>query len=172
MDFIEEIKALALKMPKYSEMINTEEGTKNALIMPFIKILGYDTSNPFEVVPEFTADIDTKNGKKVDYAIFKDDKPIDVNILRKSLLRKFGLSLLPRTITAILKRAKRQGQITLKDKQYYRKPGLSTSDFIDARERVLREYDIFFDGFRNLNLVNFLPCVKNNLLDNRAFVIS
>lgn len=76
MDFIEEIKALALKIPKYSEIINTEEGTKNALIMPFIEILGYDTRDPTEVVPEFTADIDTKNGKKVDYAIFKDDKPI------------------------------------------------------------------------------------------------
>ena len=32
--------------------------------------------------------------------------------------------------------------------------------------------DIFFDDFRNLNLVNFLPCVKDNLLNNRASAVS
>ena len=33
-------------------------------------------SNPTEVVPEFTADVGTKQGEKVDYAIFKDDEVI------------------------------------------------------------------------------------------------
>ena len=41
--------------------------------MPFIQsILGYDVFNPLEVVPEFTSDIGTKKGEKVDYAILKD----------------------------------------------------------------------------------------------------
>lgn len=44
--------------------------------MPFIQLLGYDIFNPMEVVPEFTADIGTKQGEKVDYAIFKDDEVI------------------------------------------------------------------------------------------------
>lgn len=51
-------------------MIQTEEATKNAFIMPFIStILGYDVFNPLEVIPEFTADVGIKKGEKIDYAI-------------------------------------------------------------------------------------------------------
>lgn len=64
MDFIDEIRAFAKIIPKISEKIVTEEGTKNALIMPFIRILGYDVFNPNEVNPEFNADIGTKKRRK------------------------------------------------------------------------------------------------------------
>src|SRR4051812_48249762 len=37
--------------------------------MPFLRALGYDVFNPAEVVPEFTCDVATKKGEKVDYAI-------------------------------------------------------------------------------------------------------
>lgn len=76
MDFIDEIKALAKKIPKHGQNIQTEEATKNALVMPMINILGYNVFDPTEVVPEFTADHGTKKGEKVDYAIFKDGVPI------------------------------------------------------------------------------------------------
>lgn len=49
-----------------------EEATKNALVLPFISILGYDIFDPTEVIPEFTADVGIKKGEKVDYAIQKD----------------------------------------------------------------------------------------------------
>jgi hypothetical protein len=40
--------------------------------MPFLHtVLGYDVFNPNEVIPEFTADIATKKGEKVDYALVK-----------------------------------------------------------------------------------------------------
>lgn len=54
----------------------TEEATKNAFIMPFLSVLGYDVFNPHEVILEFTADVGTKKGEKVDYAILKDREPI------------------------------------------------------------------------------------------------
>ncbi len=57
-------------------MLQTEEATKNALIMPFIGILGYDIFDPTEVIPEFVADVGIKKGEKVDYAIQKDGKII------------------------------------------------------------------------------------------------
>ena len=38
--------------------------------------MGYDIYNPAEVVPEYTADLDTRKGEKEDYAILKDGKPI------------------------------------------------------------------------------------------------
>jgi hypothetical protein len=44
--------------------------------LPFINILGYDTFNPTEVVPEFIADLGLKKGEKVDYAIFQNEEPI------------------------------------------------------------------------------------------------
>lgn len=76
MDFIDQIKVLAAKIPKLSESIKTEEGTKNALVMPLLNILGYNVFDPTEVVPEYTTDYGTKKGEKVDYAIIKDGKPI------------------------------------------------------------------------------------------------
>lgn len=75
MDFKDEIKQFGDRVEKLKNQILTEEATKNALIMPFIKALGYDVFNPFEVVPEFIADIGIKKGEKVDYAIVKDGQP-------------------------------------------------------------------------------------------------
>ena len=75
MDFKDEIKQFGERVEKLKNQILTEEATKNALIMPFIKALGYDVFNPFEVVPEFIADIGIKKGEKVDYAIVKDGQP-------------------------------------------------------------------------------------------------
>jgi len=75
MDFKDEIKQFGERAEKLKSQINTEEATKNAFIMPFIKALGYDVFNPLEVVPEFIADIGIKKGEKVDYAIMKDGQP-------------------------------------------------------------------------------------------------
>lgn len=45
--------------------------------MPFINhVLGYNVFDPSEVVPEYTADVGTKKGEKVDYAIIQNDEPI------------------------------------------------------------------------------------------------
>ena len=76
MDFIEELRNLSARITRQRDVIQTEEATKNAFVMPFINLLGYDVFNPTEVVPEFTADVGTKQGEKVDYAIFKDDEVI------------------------------------------------------------------------------------------------
>lgn len=70
------INILAERAKKVRSSLATEEATKNALIMPFIQVLGYDVFNPLEVVPEFIADIAGKKGEKVDYAIMQDGKPI------------------------------------------------------------------------------------------------
>jgi hypothetical protein len=75
MDFIDEIRAFSKNIPQLAEKVSTEEGTKTALVMPFIQILGYDVFNPNEVNPEYVADIPLKKGEKVDYAIIKDGEP-------------------------------------------------------------------------------------------------
>lgn len=99
-DYIKQIpeRASADKL----KLLNTEEATKNALIMPFIIALGYDVFNPVEVVPEMTCDIGTKKGEKIDYAIMKDGEPIilieckhwqqDLNLHDNQLIRYFNVS--------------------------------------------------------------------------------
>ena len=76
MDFKDQIRQIGERVSKLKDQILTEEATKNALIMPFIQVLGYDVFNPLEVVPEFIADIGIKKGEKVDYAIFMDKQPM------------------------------------------------------------------------------------------------
>lgn len=75
MDFENQLNAIVETIAERKTLVNTEEATKMTFIMPFLKTLGYDVFNPSIVVPEYTADIGTKKGEKVDYAIFKDSKP-------------------------------------------------------------------------------------------------
>lgn len=70
------LEQLHQRVDSLKDQINTEEATKNAFVLPFIQILGYDIFNPTEVVPEFICDIGTKKGEKVDYVIKKDNEPI------------------------------------------------------------------------------------------------
>jgi len=76
MDFIDEIKKIADRVAKYSGSISTEEATKQALVLPFIALLGFDIYDPHEVCPEYTADVGVKKGEKVDYAILLDNEPV------------------------------------------------------------------------------------------------
>ncbi len=76
MDFADQIKQFSKRIETLKTTIKTEEATKTSLILPFFTMLGYDVFNPFEFVPEFVADVGTKKGEKVDYAIMQDNEPI------------------------------------------------------------------------------------------------
>lgn len=102
MDFKDQLKQIADRAEKLKDNLQTEEATKNALIMPFIQAMGYDVFNPLEVSPEFTCDIGTKKGEKIDYAIMQDNKPIilieckhwkqDLSLHDNQLLRYYHVS--------------------------------------------------------------------------------
>ncbi len=76
MDFIEELNNLSSRIPDYKDKVKGEQATIDAFVKPFIRAFGYDDTNPTEVVPQFTADIGTKQGEKVDLAILKNGKAI------------------------------------------------------------------------------------------------
>ncbi len=84
MSFDERISVLADKIPSLMDHLETEEATKNALIMPFMSALGYDVFNPKEVIPEFVADHGTKKGEKVDYAIMQNNEVIIIIECKKA----------------------------------------------------------------------------------------
>jgi len=75
-DFIDQLRSLSSRVNGIKDIVQTEEATKNAMVMPFIQILGYNVFDPLEVTPELVADIGTKKGEKVDYAVLRDGHPI------------------------------------------------------------------------------------------------
>lgn len=76
MDLKNALNDLAAKALRVKDTLETEEATKTALVMPFIRALGYDVFNPAEVTPEYTADVLGKKGEKVDYAILQEGTPL------------------------------------------------------------------------------------------------
>jgi hypothetical protein len=77
MDLIDALQALSARLDQQLAHIQTEEATKNALVLPFINALGYNVFDLTEVVPEFNADASMsglKKGEKVDYVIKRGDE--------------------------------------------------------------------------------------------------
>jgi predicted type IV restriction endonuclease len=75
MGIADKVQEIAIKVRAQKASIVTEEGTKNAFVMPFIStVLGYDVFNPSEVIPEFVADVGIKKGEKIDYALVRNDE--------------------------------------------------------------------------------------------------
>lgn len=72
-DFHAYKKKISQHVSKLPDM--TEEATKTGLIMPFLMLLGYDVFDPNEILPEYTCDVATKKGEKIDYAIMRDGDP-------------------------------------------------------------------------------------------------
>lgn len=76
MALTEKLTDFSRRIGKIKGNISTEEATKTSMILPFFQILGYDVFDPCEFVPEYTADVGTKKGEKVDYAIFINGEPL------------------------------------------------------------------------------------------------
>ncbi len=76
MSLLETLQMLRKNGERVRDRLDTEEATKNALVMPFLRALGFDPFDPDAVVPEFTADVGVKKGEKVDYALKKDGELI------------------------------------------------------------------------------------------------
>ncbi|PWS27465.1 hypothetical protein DHW03_07635 [Pedobacter yonginense] len=72
MELKDEISQFAVRIKKMLPTVQTEDSTRNALVMPFIQILGFD---PSEVQSEAVLDFGIKKSKKVDYTIMKDGEP-------------------------------------------------------------------------------------------------
>ncbi|MGB3813936.1 MAG: type I restriction endonuclease [Shinella sp.] len=93
----ESLRAISERVKSHSSTMATEEAVKTAVVLPFLRSLGYDVFDPTEVVPEFTADAVGKKGEKVDYAIKIDGeiriliecKPISVQLEKKHLDQLF-----------------------------------------------------------------------------------
>lgn len=74
----EDLRQLSEQVKKRQAFIKGEEATKQALILPFLQVLGYDIYDPTETQPEYVADFAKKRGgvlEKVDYALHLKGQP-------------------------------------------------------------------------------------------------
>lgn len=75
-DLLRHAEQIKQRMPH----IHGEEATKQALVVPFLQVLGFDVFDPREVKPEFVADFAKKksNGQmeKIDYSIILGGEPV------------------------------------------------------------------------------------------------
>lgn len=76
--FADDFHAYKNRVMQYAGKFDTmtEEATKNALIMPFLVLLGYDVFDPEEIMPEYVCDVAGKKGEKIDYVILHDGEPV------------------------------------------------------------------------------------------------
>lgn len=75
--FKEKILAHSQHVMRVGQHCSTEETTKQALILPFLDILGFSAYDPTKVKAEYAADfVGAKNGERVDYALFCHDVPV------------------------------------------------------------------------------------------------
>jgi hypothetical protein len=90
MGVFEDLRNLSEQIKKRQAHVKGEEATKQALVLPFLQVLGFDVYDPTEVRPEYVADFAKKKSsgqlEKIDYAItlkggpaiFVECKAIDV----------------------------------------------------------------------------------------------
>lgn len=89
----ENLRLIAERVKNLSHTMATEEAVKTAVVLPFLRALGYDVFDPTEIVPEFTADAVGKKGEKVDYVVKIDNeiriliecKAVNVDLEKKHL---------------------------------------------------------------------------------------
>lgn len=75
-DFRQRLTQFARAAAERAPRAQSEAATAQYLVLPFFQLLGYDTLNPDEVVPEAHASFSDKFKNRVDYAICKDGAPV------------------------------------------------------------------------------------------------
>lgn len=146
MDFSDKIKQFSKRIETLKGNLETEEATKTALIMPLFQMLEYDVFNPLEFVPEFTADVGTKKGEKVDYAILQDGKPV-------ILIEAKGVN----------------DKLTNHDAQLFRYFTATEAKFAILTNGIVYK---FFTDLEEKNKMDEMPFLELNLLDIDDFKIA
>lgn len=72
---LSDIQALAERLEKFKDGYFNEANTKQSLILPFVRMLGYDTDNPLEVTLEYAASFGVKKDARVDIAVMREGTP-------------------------------------------------------------------------------------------------
>lgn len=190
------IMALAIDINRYKSIIRIEEATKTACIEPFFRLLGWDFSNPLQVIPEFTADFGVKAGERVDYCMKDEDivclivecKSIDVKLSEKHISQLYRYFSVTDPLYAVLTNGVDYQIFTDSIKQNIMdsKPifefsifdlenisfemlvtFLSNPHFVDGMDE--RDYKLSLLQANNASLSYLLDVYKTNLADSQTY---
>ena len=75
MGLLDDLRQHVTRVSQQLAYVRNEDQTKTSLILPFIRLLGYDVFDASEVLPEYTADFGTKGGEKIDYVVMREGRP-------------------------------------------------------------------------------------------------
>lgn len=75
MMFQQALDEIRSKLEEFGDDLDNEEITKDVLIRPMIKALGYDSSDPTEVKAEYSVALPRGGRGRADYVIFRNGKP-------------------------------------------------------------------------------------------------
>lgn len=76
-DFKERLCKHVEHVKAHGHLCSTEETTKQALILPFLDILGFSPFDPNKVRAEYSSDfLGVKAGERVDYSLFVEGQPV------------------------------------------------------------------------------------------------
>jgi len=75
-DLQTQLSLIAERTRQIKAACTNEESTKLYLVLPVLRALEYDYSDPYEVQAEYAADFRDDPGNKVDYVILRDGEPI------------------------------------------------------------------------------------------------
>ncbi len=75
MGLLDDLRQHVARVSQQLAYVRNEDQTKTSLILPFIRLLGYDVFDASEVLPEYAADFGTKSGEKIDYVVMREGKP-------------------------------------------------------------------------------------------------
>ena len=149
MDFTDRVKAHAKRVVELKDHATTEEATKTGLIMPFLRVLGYDTSDPRVVIPEFCADFGEKKACKVDYAIKRGDDILIIVEAKKvgaaldgskeGQLQQYFQSLLPVKIAILTDGVIYKYYTDLENPNVMDKKPFMVFDFMEMEEALIPE---------------------------------
>ena len=149
MDFADSIKAHAKRVMDLKDHAVTEEATKMALIVPFLRVLGYDPNDPRVVIPEYCADFGEKKACKVDYAIKRGDDIVIIveakkvgdtlDASREGQLQQYFQSLLPVKIAILTDGVMYKFYTDLEHKNVMDKRPFMTFDFSGMDDALIPE---------------------------------
>ena len=88
-DFKEKLLKLATDIKGKLPFVKDESNTILSLVLPFFRVLGYDCSNPSEVISQFNAGF-YGSGDKIDFAILGGDANPAILVECKSCTAKLG----------------------------------------------------------------------------------
>lgn len=171
------LKNISVIFDKSNQLISTEEATKNALVMPMLQALGYNVFNPMEVMPEYVADIGTKKGEKVDYALIENGEPtilieckhweenLDKHI--SQLYRYFGTT--PARIGILTNGVEYRVFTDLENKNVMDKAPFFTFTIKDKEDNIISQLSSFHkSNFSSETIIKKASHLKKHLLVEQA----